>query len=27
VVARDLERGQYTTAPDRATGLIHVRDL
>jgi cell wall assembly regulator SMI1 len=25
--ASDLERGQYTTAPDRTTGLIHVRDL
>src|SRR5262245_54196686 len=25
--AADLERGQYTTAPDRTPGLIHVRDL
>lgn len=25
--ARDLERGQYTTAPDRTTGLIHVNDV
>jgi cell wall assembly regulator SMI1 len=25
--ARDLERGQYTTAPDRTPGLIHVHDL
>jgi cell wall assembly regulator SMI1 len=25
--ARDLERGQYTTAPNQTDGLIHVRDL